>query len=185
MICWNCKERVEVAICVSCGKIQPPPAKMDFYSIFSLQRKYFIEKKDIESAYRTLSKKIHPDRFRKKSAVERRMSLQWTALVNEARRVLLDPILRARYLATGQAKAKERGASISQAFLEEIFELQMMMMSDKKRALQQVQQMYDENDLSLEKTFRAWEDGEGDLDNIEEFLGRWKYLSNILAKGEE
>jgi len=54
------------------------------------------------------------------------MSLQWTAAVNEARRILLSPLRRAHYLITGSPEpAEEGGVTLPQEFLEWIFELQM------------------------------------------------------------
>ena len=112
------------------------------------------------------------------------MSLQWTALVNEGRRVLLDPILRARYLATGKAQPKERGMTVAQEFLERIFELQMQAMNDPKSAQLQAKELQEENTERMQEIFRAWESGQGTLQEIEEHLGRWKYLTNILERGE-
>ena len=184
MICWKCKEKVGGILCVGCGSIQPPPPRIDFYELLGLKCLYFIDNQEIETAYRSLSKKIHPDRFRSKKAVERRMSLQWTALVNEARRVLIDPILRARYLATGKAQADEQGGSVEQSFLETIFELQMQMMSDPESGINTAIEMQNENLHTMHQEFKNWEEGSGTLVNIEEHLGRWKYLNNIIARGE-
>lgn len=184
MICWKCKERVGGILCVGCGSIQPPPPTIDFYKLLELKRLYFIDNQEIEIAYRKLSKKIHPDRFRNKKALERRMSLQWTALVNEARRVLIDPILRARYLATGKAQVDEQSSSVEQNFLETIFELQMQMMSDLETGINTAIEMQKENLRAMHEEFKNWEEGSGALVNIEEYLGRWKYLNNIIARGE-
>ena len=113
------------------------------------------------------------------------MSLQWTALVNEARRVLLDPILRARYLATGKTEPNERAGTGDPSFLEAIFELQMSMMEAPEKSIEQAKAMAAENDSQIISIFEAWEAGQGDLDGIEELLGRWKYLHNILSKEEK
>ena len=185
MICWKCREKVQLAICVSCGVIQPPIAKADLFQVLTLPRKYFLQREDIETAHRAIARQVHPDRFRQRSAVERRMSLQWTALVNEARRVLLDPILRARYLATGQAAPNERSGTSDPAFLEKIFELQMSMMESPEQSIEQAKSLAAQNDSQLISIFQAWEAGQGDLDGIEELLGRWKYLNNILSKEEK
>ena len=34
----------------------------------------------------------------------------------------------------------------------------------------------------IEEVFQKWEAATGDLSEIEELLGRWKYLSNLLEK---
>ena len=59
------------------------------------------------------------------------MSLQWTASVNEARRVLMDPLRRAHFLATGRSEPAETGGPVMDPeFLEEVFELQMSLEDD-------------------------------------------------------
>ena len=106
-------------------------------------------------------------------------------MVNEARRVLLDSILRARYLAIGQPQPKEQGSSVEQSFLELIFELQMQGMSDPQQAHQTAVRLQEENTEQLLDIFRLWEAGNGTLDRVEEHLGRWKYLHNIIERGKK
>lgn len=183
MICWKCKEANQAPVCVSCGMIQPPMQK-DFYEIFALERRYFIDENEIEKSYRKLSRILHPDRWRSKSAIERRFSLQWTAFLNEARKALLDPITRARYLATGNVKPSEQATKISQEFLQTIFNLQMDAMEKPQEVRLEAQEKQRENDEKIEKVFQNWESGAGDLKEVEELLGRWKYLSNLLEKLE-
>ena len=121
MICWKCKESVQSMICVGCSTIQPPPPNPDFFEVLSLRKSYFVTPEDINAAHRVKIRLVHPDRFVKKSAVERRMSLQWTAFLNEAKRVLSNSNIRARYIATGEVKPKEVGGPrLSGEFLEYI-----------------------------------------------------------------
>ena len=107
MICWKCHESVGGPVCVGCGAIQPPNQALDPFAMLGLERRYHLEAKDVDIAWRALSRKVHPDRFAGRSAVERRMSLQWTASINEARRVVRDPRSRAHFLATGRAEPAE------------------------------------------------------------------------------
>ena len=181
MICWKCKEGNQSPICVSCGTIQPPMQK-DFYVIFGLERRYFLQEDEVEKSYRKLSRILHPDRWRSRSAIERRFSLQWTALLNEARKALLDPITRARYLATGDVKPSEQSKTISQEFLQTIFNLQMDAMEKPNEVKIQAEEKQRENNEKIEQIFQKWEEGTGGLEEIEERLGRWKYLSNLLEK---
>ena len=52
----------------------------------------------MELSYRDIQSKVHPDRFAHAGDAERRASLQWTTRVNEAYRVLKDPVQRAKHL---------------------------------------------------------------------------------------
>lgn len=150
--------------------------------MLGLSRRYFIERADLERAYRKVSRKVHPDRYARKSAVERRMSLQWTALVNEARRVIRDPISRARYLATGAtAPAEEGGPVLDPDFMETIFDLQMEAAASPAAVHQQATTIRDGILASLEARFTAWEADGGDLSAVEAQLARLKYIDNILS----
>ena len=70
--------------------MQPPPPKADPFVVLGLERRFAVEPDTVESAWRAVSRAVHPDRWAGKSAVFRRMSLQWTASVNEAKRILSD-----------------------------------------------------------------------------------------------
>jgi molecular chaperone HscB len=181
MICWKCKEANQAPVCVSCGAIQPPMQK-DFYAVFGIERRYFISEDEVEKAYRRLSRILHPDRWRSKPAIERRFSLQWTAFLNEARKGLLDSVTRARYLATGSVKPSEKSGKISQQFLQTIFNLQMDAMDRPAEVKVETEARQNENNKKIEEVFQKWEAETGDLSEIEELLGRWKYLSNLLEK---
>ncbi|MGH8721086.1 MAG: Fe-S protein assembly co-chaperone HscB [Burkholderiales bacterium] len=52
----------------------------------------------MESAYRDIQSRIHPDRHAHAGDAERRASMQWTTRVNEAYRTLKSPVQRAKYL---------------------------------------------------------------------------------------
>lgn len=169
-------------MCVGCGFIQPPRPELGHFGILGLSRAWTLSSKDIDKAWRRVSRQVHPDRFAGKSAVERRMSLQWTASLNEARRVLKDQDRRARYLATGQAEPPESGGpQLDPDFMEEVFELQMEARMDpeatRERVLASTAQYRDEIDAHL----ASWEAGT-DLNGplIEERLARLKYLQTAL-----
>lgn len=182
MLCWKCKELIEGAICVSCSTIQPPPKEKDYFSILQIEKKYFLDEKKLTLQHRILSKKLHPDRWRNNAAVERRMSVQWMALINEAQTVLFDPITRARFLATGFAQAQENAGKVSSEFLEQIFTLQMQAMEDLEASKREAQVLLEQVLSSLHQIFEKWEQGEGSLDQVEELLGQWKYLTNLVNK---
>ena len=180
--CWKCREPVVGPVCSSCATIRPPPATADLFAVLGIERRYFLEKADLDRAYRQVSRKVHPDRYARKSAVERRMSLQWTALVNEARRVLRDPTARARYLATGATTAPEEGGPmLDPEFLEEVFDMQMEAAADPAGVRTRAEALCSALHAELDATFTRWEAGEGDLEVVSDRLARLKYLNNIIT----
>ena len=184
--CWNCKESVDGPVCVSCGVIQPLGPSPDLFEVLGVVRSYFVTNEAISVAYRTLTRAVHPDRFAGRSAVERRMSLQWAASANQARLVLLDPLRRARYLATGRADPPESGGpTLDSEFLEDVFEMQMKLESDSAEVYDWAKNHKAMLIEELQETFRVWEAGAGDLDIVEERLARLKYVNNILDSAAE
>jgi molecular chaperone HscB len=84
--------------CRSCSKIQPIARTDDYFSIFGLQRQFAVDRADLDARYRKLTRQLHPDRFARAEARERRMSLERATRVNDAHRYLKDWRLRAAYL---------------------------------------------------------------------------------------
>ncbi|MCB9744088.1 MAG: hypothetical protein H6741_04740 [Alphaproteobacteria bacterium] len=183
MNCWNCNEPCEGRVCPGCGALQPPPPKPDLFAILGLARRYHLDRAEVDRAWRQASRETHPDRFAGQAAVMRRMSLQWTASLNEARRVLRDPVRRAWYLATGEPRPPERGGpTLSQDFLEQVFELRMELAEDPESVRGRIEALRASLDADLEGLFTAWEEGEGALDAIPERLSRLKYIDNMIAE---
>lgn len=179
-ICWTCREAVQGPVCVSCGALQPPPPEPDPFVVLGLERRFHVDKKAVEERFRAVSRQVHPDKWAGKKALLRRMSLQWTAAVNTARRVLLDDEQRARYLATGEAMPKETGGPpTDQAFLMEVFEWQMEAEQDPGAVATRAQARKQELETELDQHFTRWEAGEGGLEAVEELLGRIRYLRNL------
>ena len=178
-MCWRCKEMGQGPICISCDTIQPPPANPDFYAVLDLPRQY--EVNGLDEAHRQLTRAVHPDRFTKKTAVERRMALQWMATANEAKRVLKEPLVRARYLATGLTSPPEdKNFQLPSDFLELIFEWQMEKNTDPEGVMQQAVKLHDQLNKTLATVMSTWEDGRSDSSTVEGILAKLKYTTNLI-----
>lgn len=89
------------------------------FSLFGLPARFALDDAALETAWRDVAARVHPDRFATASAVERRVAMQWAARANEAYRVLRDPMQRARYLCeqAGVDLQTESNTSMDGAFL--------------------------------------------------------------------
>jgi len=58
--------------------------------LFGLEPVFALNADSLDSAYRDIQAKVHPDRFAHAGDAERRASLQWTTRVNEAYRTLIE-----------------------------------------------------------------------------------------------
>jgi molecular chaperone HscB len=124
--CWNCSVATNGAhFCPSCGKIQPLPSDSDYFAFFGKPRKVWLEMSGLEQKFLQLSWKLHPDNFVNATARERELSLELTSQLNDAYRVLRDPVARLEYLLQLEG-ARREGEHKQQAppeLLEEVFEL--------------------------------------------------------------
>jgi molecular chaperone HscB len=97
---------------------------MDPFSTLGAPRRFDLDLGSLEKTHRELSRALHPDRFAQASASERRSALERAADVNEAWRMLRDPIRRAEALfrLEGAAVGEANEPKASPAFLMEVMD---------------------------------------------------------------
>jgi molecular chaperone HscB len=97
----------------------------DYFAVFGLPRKLWIEMGALEQKFLQLSWKLHPDNFVNSSEEERESSLKRSSELNDAYRVLRDPVARVEYLLEleGERKEGEKKQQAPPELLEEVFEL--------------------------------------------------------------
>lgn len=126
LVCWSCHERtLGTHFCSSCGKLLQLPQGVDYFSMFEMPRKLWIEMAALEQKFLQLSWKLHPDKFVNASERERELSLKRSSELNDAYRTLRDPIARVEYLLAieGERKEGEMKQQAPPELLEEVFEL--------------------------------------------------------------
>lgn len=70
----------------------------DPFALLGAPRRYDLDLDVVEKSHRELSRALHPDKYAQAGASERRQALEKAASVNEAWRVVRDPIRRAEAL---------------------------------------------------------------------------------------
>ena len=126
LVCWNCHERtIGTHFCPGCGKLLQLPQGSDYFAMFELPRKLWIEMGTLEQKFLQLSWKLHPDNFVSATEQEREISLKRSSELNDAYRTLCDPIARVEYLLAieGTRKNGENRQQAPPELLEEVFEL--------------------------------------------------------------
>src|SRR5437762_9956225 len=139
--CWSCGDMRAAQFCKACGKVQPPEP-VDYFSFFGLPRKLNIDTSVLEREFYALSRKLHPDIYAGSKSQEQEWSLEQSSRLNDAYRILKDPIRRTEYLLKlegveleGQSKAAteearktgEKKQIVPPDLLEEVFELNMQL----------------------------------------------------------
>jgi molecular chaperone HscB len=104
------------------------------FETLGIEPTFDIDLEAVEQRYRELSRVVHPDKFAKTGAQERRRSLGLAVDVNAAWRVVKDPIRRAEaLLALRGVTVDERSQKASPALLMDVMELREEL-SDAKAA---------------------------------------------------
>jgi molecular chaperone HscB len=136
-----------------------------YFEIFSLPPHLTIDTAALEKSFYVLSRKLHPDRFAGRAAVEQEAALAESSRLNDAYRTLKDPIARTEYLlklegveleqqsraATDAARAAGTAKKqvVPEDLLEEAFELNMQL--EEMRAAKKM----GEDDAELRKDLEA------------------------------
>lgn len=196
--CWHCGAKNAASLfCRYCNAIQAPTP--DYYEFFDLPRRLAVNPEELKSRFYTLSRLLHPDRYTRRSEQERHFSLEASSILNDAYRVLKDPIQRAEYVLRqeGFPVGDQRNKDVPPELLEEVFELNMAL--DELRggdteALPQLDamrrnflEMLAAIDRELEAMFARHDAAPAEsrkqiLAEIRSTLNRRRYISNLVQE---
>ncbi|HSC45259.1 MAG TPA: Fe-S protein assembly co-chaperone HscB [Candidatus Acidoferrum sp.] len=181
----------------------------DYFAVFGLPRKLSIEVSLLEQKFLQLSWKLHPDNFVNAPETERELSLKRSSALNDAYRVLRDPVTRIEYLLEieGERKEGEKKQQAPPELLEEVFELNESLdelraakssggdLSDLKARLQSAENNFQEKladvDAQLHSVAREWDaaldsNAAGEarrklMARMNELMNRRSYIRNLVA----
>ena len=89
------------------------------FALFNLPQQFALDTLALDTAYREVQNKVHPDKFVSAPDAEKRVAMQWATRANEAYKTLKSPFLRAAYLCElhGVDLQVESNTSMPTAFL--------------------------------------------------------------------
>jgi len=191
------------------GVLQATTQIVDYFALFGVPRKLWIEMGALEQKFLQLSWKLHPDNFVNSSEEQRELSLKRSSELNDAYRTLRDPIARVEYLLAieGERKEGEKKQQAPPELLEEVFELNESLdelreakvaggdLNPLKARLQEAEknfgQKLSEVDGQLQSIAREWDvvvDRNADaaarkalMARMNETLNRRSYIRNLVA----
>ncbi len=196
--CWHCGAKDAASLfCRYCNTIQAPTP--DYYEFFDLPRRLALDAEDLKNRFYTLSRLLHPDRYTRRSEQERRFSLEASSILNDAYRVLKDPIQRAEYILRqeGFPVGDQRNKDVPPELLEEVFELNMALDELRGGDLEvlpqldamrrRFQEMLAEIDRGLDALFLRHDAAPAEerkevLAAIRSTLNRRRYISNLIQE---
>jgi len=99
------------------------------FELFQLPPRFDIDMNALDSAYREIQGRVHPDRFVNASDAEKRVAMQWATRANEAYQTLRHPQKRAQYLCeiNGVDLQTESNTAMPTDFLMEQMELRELL----------------------------------------------------------
>lgn len=181
----------------------------DHFAVFGLPRKLWLEMSLLEQKFLQLSWKLHPDNFVNAPESERELSLKRSSELNDAYRVLRDPVTRVEYLLEieGERKEGEKKQQAPPELLEEVFGLNESLdelretkssggdLSELKARLLSAENNFQEKltevDAQLQSVAREWDaavdaNGAGEarkklMARMNELLNRRSYIRNLVA----
>ena len=166
----------------------------DYYQLFGIRRRLNLSLDELQKRFYELSRQLHPDRFMQRPEAERQQALDKSSELNDAYRILKDPIKRAQYLLReeGFDIGEQRSKDVPSELLEEVFELNMALEEmrdgdDSARmhlteAEKNFTNMLSDAERQLESLFTKYDQTSSRdvLAEIRALLNRRKYIQNLV-----
>jgi len=158
----------------------------DHFSLFGLPARYQQDAAQLERIWKTLAARVHPDRYATASPSEQRVALQWAARVNDAWRVLRDPLSRARYLCerAGVDVAAETNTAMSPAFLMQQIDWRERLDAVRGDAagLAELAEELQAAQVQMDADVRRLLDEESDPDSAALNVREWMFLDKLAGE---
>lgn len=194
-LCWSCRQDTgEGPFCKHCIKIQPVDELGNYFDLFGFGRSFEINQDDLRKKFFALSRKFHPDYYSSGQDEEQKLARDNTAYLNNALKILSDPVQRAEYLLSLVSGSYASSPTPPQELFEEILEVgellenQSLSIDENTRlanARESFRQRQNELADSLAELFSQLLSGDdGVKGEIESMLNQIKYLHKTGARIE-
>jgi molecular chaperone HscB len=158
---------------------------MDPFTTLGIPRAFDVDVRALERVHRDLSRVLHPDRYLSGTTTEKRQALERAVEVNEAWRIVRDPIRRAEALLAllGMALGETREPSPDPEFLVDMLERREAL-SDARRSRdgRAVRALAETVRFGMVEAERELSDGlrVGDRDSPVRALGKLRFYRRFL-----
>ncbi|MFQ5596519.1 MAG: DnaJ family molecular chaperone [Nitrospiria bacterium] len=155
--CWSCEYKSDdLYNCSQCDKLQEFLEETDYFNWFGFGYFLSIDQDALEKQYHLLSRKFHPDFHQKTSPEEQAISLENTAHLTKAYRILKDRKKRMAYLIELLVGAQAPPTNVADDLFEEILEIQ-----ERMEAMQEMDRSQNDRKEALLSSLKI------DLENME------------------
>jgi len=157
----------------------------NYFDLFGIASSFIIDEKMLEKKYFELQKQYHPDRLMGKDYEERITALHKAAIINDAYKILKDPLNRSEYLLFLNGKlinAEAGGKNPSQELLMEALDSREELA--EAETLEKIKNLegktIEEKKQCIEELSNSF--SEGNLEKAEDLTLRLKYLEKFLTE---
>jgi len=160
----------------------------NFFELFGFQPAYKLDLDQLDKTYRDMQSQVHPDKFAHLGDAERRLSMQWATLANEAYQTLKKPINRARYLLQlhNVETQEETNTAMPAEFLMQQMELREAVMDAKMAhdlvALEQVESELKGEIKALQSLLGQQLDVEADYQGAAQNVRKLRFLEKLVSE---
>ena len=160
----------------------------NFFELFGFQPAYQIELSQLDKIYLEIQSQVHPDKFVLMGDAERRLSMQWATLANEAYQTLKKPINRARYLLQLHHvdTQEETNTAMPAAFLMQQMELREAVVDAKMAqdidALEKVESELKGEIKALHNVLGLQLDVEADYQGAAQNVRKLRFLEKLVSE---
>ena len=159
----------------------------DYFELLGLARGFDLDAQSLERSWKDRVATVHPDRFAGASDAQKRVAMQWSSQINEAYRVLRDPLKRAQYLCelAGYRAGSDAGAGLDTAFLMQQMQwresLEELRDQGRTEALGELIAEIEQDRLTRQKQTGALVDS-GHWDEAIKSLHEWMFVEKFLQE---
>ena len=167
----------------------------NYFDVFDLPVSFDINLSDLSERFRRLQSIVHPDNFASSGDAERRLSVQQSALINEAYQTLRTPLARAMYMLAlqGWDMSRDSETAMDQGFLMQQMELreslaEISAASDASNALLEFNQRVEQITAAIYAELKPLlaqltESGEV-LNQAKDLVRRLQFLSKLQQESQ-
>jgi len=152
--CWKCGTVIveKLLFCESCSVVQKPK-NLHHFDVIGVSKSFNVDTLELTKNFRQLQSQLHPDKFTQKSKDEKKISEEYSMLLNTAYKTLLSPIERGLYLLELEGYPLLEGEiMMSPEFLYEVMEINEEL--DDIDNLEDLQHFKETNNLRLENMLK-------------------------------
>ncbi|XP_046963934.1 iron-sulfur cluster co-chaperone protein HscB [Vanessa cardui] len=181
--CWSCGNNITTMVsnlfCSNCKVLQRPDKSENYFKILGVKETYDLDENELSKKYKELQKYLHPDKYANRNKEEQEISAQYSSLVNDAYKTLLEPLSRGVYMLRLRGKEIPEKTQLDQEFLFKIMEKNEEV--ENADTEEEIMRLDKENKAVIKDLQKQLSTAffDGDLKRVLHLLSHMKYYTSI------